>query len=234
MKLNRWCFLGIALFLISAAGGAAHSAIWDTDSRIIRKVPTTHKVVAMTFDDGPHYRTTPEILAVLKEKQVKATFFTLGSNAEKHPELLAKVQADGHEIGTHAYSHKLLTRMKLTECEQELDKAEQILGTIGIKPVLFRPPGGAWNDGVIKAARDRGYDVILWSIDTRDWARPSVDHVVQEVFKNIKPGSIILFHDGEDSLPTPQAIRIIIDGLRLQGYQMVTVGELLQYYEVRQ
>ena len=190
-----------------------------------------YKVVALTIDDGPHYKTTPQILAVLKEKNVKLTLFILGENAKKHPEILAKAVAEGHEIGTHAYSHNFLTKMSQQEVGDEFDKAEQAIMVVAPKPVLFRPPGGGYNETVLAEAQKRGYRTILWSVDPADWQRPSVEHVVTNVMKNVQPGSIVLLHEGQYPLPTPQAISIIIDQLRQQGYSIVTVGELLQYYE---
>lgn len=202
-------------------------------NEVIKKVPTTHKVVALTIDDGPHYKTTPLMLAILREKKVKLTLFILGENAAAHPELLAQAVADGHEIANHAYSHKSLAKMNKREIEEELDKAEKAITLVAPKPTLFRPPGGAYNDNVLAEAKERGYTTILWSIDTGDWRRPSVSQVVDSVMQHVEPGSIVLLHEGQYPLPTPEAIGIIIDKLREQGYSIVTVSELLQYYEVR-
>jgi peptidoglycan/xylan/chitin deacetylase (PgdA/CDA1 family) len=207
--------------------------IIDNNVKVIKKVPTTHKVVALTIDDGPHYKTTPQMLAVLRAKQVKLTLFILGENAASHPEILAQAVADGHEIATHAYSHKLLTQMSRAACAEELDKAEKVICTVAPKPILFRPPGGAYNDGVLAEARSRGYTTILWSVDPGDWRRPGVDQVVNTVMRDTQPGSIVLLHDGQYPLPTPEAIGIIIDRLRENGYEIVTVSQLLQYYEVK-
>jgi peptidoglycan/xylan/chitin deacetylase (PgdA/CDA1 family) len=206
--------------------------VFDDKSRVIKKIPTTHKVVAITVDDGPHYKTTPEILMVLKEKQAKATFFVLGKNAEAHPEIVAQTVAEGHEIASHAYSHRRLNRLTDAEVVDELARLEVVLQPVAPKPTLFRPPDGAYNDGLVALARERGYTTVLWSVDTGDWRQLPVEQVVKAVLDNVQPGSIILMHDGQYPLPTPQAMSIIIDKLRAQGYQLVTVSELLQYYEV--
>ncbi len=233
MRIYRWGVWGAVAFLMVAIVNVVQGIIAD-DVKVVKKIPTTHKVVALTVDDGPHYKTTPQILAVLREKRAKVTLFILGQNAEQHPEIIAQAVADGHEIGSHAYSHKLLNKMTSAEYNTELDKAEKIIVTVAPKPTIFRPPGGAYNDGVLEAARKRGYTPILWSVDPGDWRRPSVDQVVNSVMASIKPGSIVLLHDGQYPLPTPDAIGIIIDRLREEGYTLVTVSELLQYYEVRQ
>lgn len=202
-------------------------------SSIIREVPTTHKVVALTIDDGPHEKTTPEILKVLKEKQAKVTFFLLAANVEHQPDLVRQEVAEGHEIGTHAYSHTLLNRLSAEEAETELANAAQIISNVAPPPKLFRPPGGVFNKTILAAAQRHGYTTVTWSVDPEDWKRPTVNDVVQRVLKNVKPGSIVLLHDGQYPLPTPEALSILIDRLREEGYQLVTVSELLQYYENR-
>lgn len=224
-------FAGVFGVILSAAVLA--QGILSDNNKVIKKVPTTHKVIALTIDDGPHYKTTPQMLAVLREKKVKLTLFILGQNAAANPEILAAAVADGHEIATHAYSHNSLAKMSKEEIGEELDKAEKVIMAAAPKPVLFRPPGGAYNDNVLAEAQKRGYTTVLWSIDPGDWRRPSVTQVVDGVMNHVEPGSIVLLHEGQYPLPTPEAIGIIIDKLREQGYDIVTVSELLQYYEVR-
>jgi len=232
MMIVRPKFFGVVFGVVLATTVVVQGLLTD-NNKVIKKVPTTHKVVALTIDDGPHYKTTPQMLAVLKEKNVKLTLFILGENAESHPEILAQAVADGHEIAIHAYSHNSLAKMSKAQVGEELDKAEKTITVVAPKPTLFRPPGGAYNDTVTAEAGRRGYTTILWSIDPGDWRRPSVAQVVDSVMKNVEPGSIVLLHDGQYPLPTPEAIGIIIDKLRAQGYSIVTVSELLQYYEVR-
>ncbi len=233
LRRNSWKIWGWSIGLALTTLVAATQGLTDKHM-VIKQVPTTHKVVALTVDDGPHDKTTPQMLAVLREKKVRLTLFVLGSNVEKHPEILAQAVADGHEIASHGYSHRLLTKLSRAECEAEMDKAEKLITAAAPKPVLFRPPGGSYNDLVLKVARNHGYTPIIWSIDPKDWQRPSVDKVVNNVLTNVKPGSIVLLHDGQYPLPTPEAIGIIIDRLREAGYSIVTVSELLQYYEVNQ
>lgn len=224
-------FAGIFGVMLSAT--VIMQGMVEQQNEVIKKVPTTHKVVALTIDDGPHAKTTPLILAVLREKKAKVTLFILGKNATAHPELLAQAVADGHEIASHGYSHKWLSKMSKQETEEDLDNAEKALTVAAPKPTLFRPPGGGYNDNVLAEAKKRGYTTILWSVDPGDWRRPSVSQVVDNVMQHVEPGSIVLLHEGQYPLPTPEAIGIIIDKLREQGYSIVTVSELLQYYEVR-
>lgn len=222
-----FCFAMIATGLV----GLEQQSL--KEAQTISYVPTSQKIVALTIDDGPHYKVTPEILNVLREKHVKATFFVLGENVEHFPKLLAQEVSEGHEIGTHTYSHTALSKFDSKRIIEEFDKAEKIISQTAPKPTLFRPPGGLYNRQVIEAAHQKGYTVILWSVDPRDWSCPPTAKVVEKVLHDIKPGSIILLHDGQYPLPTPQALGTIIDRLRAQGYEFVTVSELLQYNEIR-
>ncbi|MDF2634124.1 MAG: polysaccharide deacetylase [Pelosinus sp.] len=230
MRIGGLVFTGLVGIIFSAALIIQGSVI--NNNKEIKKVPTTHKVVALTLDDGPHYNITPQILAVLREKKVKVTFFVLGKHAAAHPEIVAQEVADGHEVASHAYSHIFLSKLSKEEIGEELDNAERAITVVAPKPTLFRPPGGAYNDKVVAEAQTRGYTTILWSVDPGDWRGPSVSHIVDNVMNHVKPGSIVLLHDGQDPLPTPKAIGIIIDKLHEQGYSIITVSELLQYYEV--
>ena len=230
MKKLRSVFFSVAFVLTLAGAVGEHLS---DESQAISRVPTSHKVVALTIDDGPHKKVTPEILAILREKKVRATFFVLGVNAEHSQQLLAQEVADGHEIGAHTYSHPVLSKLEPAKIAAEFDKAEKAILSVAPKPTLFRPPGGFYNPQVINTARQKGYTTVLWSIDPRDWSCPPTEKVVEKVLKETKPGSIILLHDGQFPLPTPQALAIIIDRLRERGYEFVTVSELLQYNEIQ-
>lgn len=231
-KLCRRNFFSIAVLVVGLVCGLIYETVVATtdENRVIRKVSTTHKVVALTVDDGPHPQTTPEVLKVLREKQVKVTFFVLGANAEAHPDIIAQAVADGHEIASHAYSHQFLNRMPLAAAAAELDRTQEVITRIGApKPTLFRPPGGGYNDRIVEMARERGYTMVLWSVDAGDWRQIPVTQVVKTTMKTVRPGSIVLMHDGQYPMPTPEAMALIIDNLRSQDYQFVTVSELLTY-----
>jgi len=197
----------------------------------IRKVPTSQKVVALSFDDGPLNESTPMILSILKEKDVKATFFVAGERVKQFPALVRQEIAEGHEVGNHTYSHPQLTKLSKKKIEAEISMTEKAILEVAPQPTLFRPPGGFYNDTILQLARDSGYLIILWSIDTNDWRYPPVGEIVNSVLKDIKPGSIILLHDGKYPSSTPEALGFIIDGLKDRGYEIVTVSQLLQYYE---
>ncbi|MDL2280494.1 polysaccharide deacetylase family protein [Selenomonadales bacterium OttesenSCG-928-I06] len=204
-----------------------------TDKSVIKKIPTTHKVVAITIDDGPHAKTTPEILQVLQEKNVKATFFILGVNAEKNMDILKQEAEQGHELANHGYSHKDFSKLTSENILKELNITEQMLESVGVKPILFRPPFGTYNDNSLEIIKQKGYITVLWSVDSSDWSLVSEVTIINNVVKNIKPGDIILFHDGQYPINTMKALPTIIDKLREEGYELLTVSELLKYYEVR-
>lgn len=222
---------GVVALAVAAKIG---QGFFSEEAKIVRHIPTASQVVALTFDDGPNAKTTPQLLRVLQEKNVRATFFILGENAAEHPELVAQAAKEGHEIASHSYTHRHLKNLSREECAAELDKAEEILCRIGQKPRLFRPPGGLYSEAVLEEAEKRGYTTILWSVDPTDWKRPSVDFVVRRVMEKAASGGIVLLHDGLYPLPTPKAVAQIIDRLRAKGFSIVTVGELLKYQEVRE
>ena len=190
---------------------------------------TGKKRVALTFDDGPHPRYTREILEILAEYGVPATFFVIGVNAETYPELIKREVAEGHEIGNHTYNHYHLSKLSAEAFEKDMQKCAQTVNRIiGREPILFRPPEGACSQHSKDFCEKNGYPIIMWSVDTRDWAHTPIDEIVENVKKNTKDGSIILMHDfiGKNS-PTPVALRRIIPMLQESGFEFVTVSQLL-------
>jgi peptidoglycan/xylan/chitin deacetylase (PgdA/CDA1 family) len=125
--------------------------------------------IALTFDDGPHPRYTPQILEILSEYRAPATFFVIGKNAQDYPDLVRRISAEGHEIANHTYSHRRIKDLSDQEIREEMDHCEQILlEIVNLRPALFRPPEGSINDSARLSAKDHGYDIVLWSVDTRD------------------------------------------------------------------
>ncbi len=186
-------------------------------------------MIALTFDDGPHPRYTPEILDILHEYNICATFFAVGENAENYPEIIERCQKEGHEIANHTYSHKDLSKDTYDDICQEVKAAEDIIyENLDVRTKLLRPPGGLYGKTVIKAAAALDYTLVLWTVDTKDWAHTPSDKIAEKVLGYVKPGDIILMHDfiGKDS-PTPDALRKMIPELLDRGYRFVTVSELL-------
>jgi polysaccharide deacetylase family sporulation protein PdaB len=232
MKIYRGILCGAFFFFTVLFAAKMEDHLVDI-ADVIWKVPTSRKVVALTFDDGPVSTTTPEILNILKEKNIKATFFVVGEQVKRFPTLVSREIAEGHEVGNHTYTHPMVANLQESMIEEELKNTEKEILKVAPKPTLFRPPGGFYNKKIIKIAKDREYSTILWSIDPVDWRSPPVGDIVDLVIKDVKPGSIILLHDGKYPSTTPEALWFIIDILESRGYEFVTVSELLQYYEAK-
>jgi polysaccharide deacetylase family sporulation protein PdaB len=232
MKIYRGILCGAFFFFTVLFAAKMEDHLVDI-ADVIWKVPTSRKVVALTFDDGPVSTTTPEILNILKEKNIKATFFVVGEQVKRFPTLVSREIAEGHEVGNHTYTHPKLANLQESMIEEELRNTEKVILKVAPKPTLFRPPGGFYNKKIIKIAKDSEYSTILWTIDPVDWRSPPVGDIVDLVVKNVKPGSIILLHDGKYPSTTPEALWFIIDILESRGYEFVTVSELLQYYEAK-
>lgn len=187
------------------------------------------KKIALTFDDGPHYKKTPAILDLLEKYNIKATFFVVGSNAKKYPDIIRREIACGHEIGNHTFYHSRLSKCTDDEIRSEIAKTEDFLmETAGYQPKVFRPPEGVYSRKVVEIAAGMDYDIILWTVDTRDWAKASTQSIVSNVKSNVRDGSIILFHDFTvNGTHTIDALEILIPELLSAGYEFVTVSELI-------
>ena len=193
----------------------------------------SEKYIALTFDDGPHTKYTLEILDILKEYNVRATFFIIGENAEKHPDILDKIINSGCEVGNHTWSHAYLDKCTEEEIRLELEKTDKLIKKhTGSSPLCFRPPGGRGNEKVLKIADEMGYATILWSKDTRDWSCPPVDDVISSVLSQTENGDIVLFHDyNAKNSPTPEALRQILPDLLSEGYIPITVSEMINLFK---
>lgn len=219
-------FLALILLLFPWLGHAAQSK----PAPVIRQAVTTHKVIALTFDDGPSPRWTPKVLAALNQNHVQATFFLIGSHATRHPLLVQQEVNDKMDIGSHGAEHRTLRNQSATVVRQEVENNAQILQSLGApKPTLYRMPGGASDTTALTVLGQLGYHVIGWSIDTRDWRhRTSAIAMAQKVEKEASPGAIVIFHDGPNgSEATVRAVQMIIPTLKKAGYRFVTVQQLL-------
>lgn len=229
--------LPILIFVLTFFGYQAEIPKSELLGPVLASEKVVQPVIAITFDDGPS-QYTPQVLDILKRYHVKATFFLIGKNIERHPDIPARIAADGHTIGNHTYSHSWWTSIDFPKkIDFELDKTSSLIqATAHVTPILFRPPRGLRNPWMIRAAEKRGYTVIMWSIQANDWdnPRPSPQVIAQRVLSQIKPGSIILLHDGMGTSVNPQvqnmvaALPIIIETLQAKGYSFVTIPELMQ------
>ena len=179
-------------------------------------------LIALTFDDGPNHNTT-KILKILEKYNIKATFFILGNNIEGNEKIIKKMNDLNMEIGNHMYSHKLLTKLNNEEIQEELNKTDKLIyNIINKKPTLIRPSYGTINNR-IKKILDR--PIIIWNIDTLDWKYHNSKKIYKRVINKVKDGDIILMHDIYNA--TANSLNLIIPKLLNQGYQFVTVSELI-------
>lgn len=191
----------------------------------LRRGNPSEKVLALTFDDGPHPIHTQKLLDVLKAENVKATFFVIGKMVEKHPELLKAIYEGGHEIGNHTFSHVTLTKIPqediLTEYRANNDIVQK---TIGLQMTVCRPPGGDYDAQVIQAATECGLTTVLWTDDPGDYANPGTNVVAERTMAKLSNGGIILLHDGIEQ--TLEVLPQIIAYARSKGFRFVTSTEL--------
>ena len=181
------------------------------------------KKVAITFDDGPHPDYTAYLLEGLKERGVSATFFLLGKEAEKYPELVIRMYEEGHLVATHAYEHVNLCNLSDEEACAQIEKTNTLIEKLtGCRPQFLRPPFGCFKEGL---DCDTEMIKVLWSIDPLDWNCNNSAEIARRVLKEVKDGDIILLHDASKS--SVNAAFAIIDTLKKEGYCFVTVEELV-------
>ncbi|WLV23800.1 polysaccharide deacetylase family protein [Aciduricibacillus chroicocephali] len=215
-------------FVTSIQAATKSREEYEKKGDIIWETETDQKIVAITFDDGPHSLYTDQILDILKKYNAKSTFFIMGAHAQKHPDIIKRQSDEGHEIANHTYNHLYGNTDQLNK---EIKRTTNIIGQItGTRSALFRPVGGLFNDTVVNTSKNNNHLVVMWSWhqDTYDWQLPGVNKIVNKVTSGIRPGDIILMHDaGGDRTQTVKALEKILKRLTKDGYEFVTVSELL-------
>lgn len=193
------------------------------------------KIVALTFDDGPSSQYTPQILDVLKENNVHATFFVIGRNVIKHPELVKREVQEGHAIGNHTWSHPMLAPIESKkQLSKEISKTDSaIYMAAGVHTTLFRPPHGWCPPWMAKSIESMGYDLINWSIDPKDWKHPKAHILIKRVENSRGKNAIVLLHDGLELKNDPgqentvMALQEIVADFKAKGYEFVTIPQLI-------
>ncbi|MBQ8140267.1 MAG: polysaccharide deacetylase family protein [Clostridia bacterium] len=213
--------LAISLALVLRTGAFA--------GNVFCKNTGAGKKIALTFDDGPHPIYTPRILEILERYGVKATFFVIGKNVENYPEAAEALLESECEIGNHTYTHKNMAKMSDEELVDEIVKTERALSGLSDRELsLIRPPEGSCGVPLERVTLSKGYDIILWNIDTKDWAHTPSDKIADNVLSDVRGGDIILMHDYiSGGSPTCDALEKMIPALIEQGYEFVTVSELI-------
>lgn len=187
--------------------------------------------IALTFDDGPNPIYTPQVLTILRNYKVKATFFDVGYLVKDFPNIVRQEFLQGHSIGNHSWSHPQLTRLPASAILSQLvNTSDAIQSITGIRPTVFRPPYGTFNRSIVAQAFQQNLTTILWDNEGRDWATPGTNVIVQRILNLAHDGSIILMHDGGGfRAQTIAALPIIITTLRQRGFTFVTIPQLLQH-----
>lgn len=191
-----------------------------------------NKSVALTFDDGPSPDTL-KILDILKAKNIKATFFLIGSRVEKYPEIAKRIALEGHEIGNHSYSHPIFLFCRASKARCELENTQEIIRNVtGITPKRARPPCGVRSQAYFAAAKSLGLQTVQWSDAGFDWKNIAARQIARNVLETVQGNSIVLLHDGDsagksDRRATVEAIHLILRGLEEKGLKVAPLAEIL-------
>lgn len=205
-----------------------HSSNFSKSAGItFSRVHVSGNYIAITFDDGPHPQNTPRLLDILAKRNVKATFYVIGRSVDLHPGVLRRTVAEGHEIGNHSHTHRLLSKLSDTEVRQEMQRCQDAIGrAAGVRPRTMRPPYGGFLQRQREMVHDEfGYPTILWSVDPLDWKRPGPSVVTSRILSGTTAGGIVLAHDLHSQ--TVDAMPATIDGLLKRGFKFVTVSQLI-------
>ena len=220
---------GLAIcILISVAGGISKSiTAWSPSAKHpIYSVETGDANVALTINCAWGNDDIPELLSILKQYNIKATFFIVGDWCDKFPESVELISAAGHEIGSHSDTHADMTRLNDEDILREIEVSRaKLQKTAGVPVTMFRPPSGAYNDRVVELIRDCGMYPVQWDCDSIDYKNPSPETMRERIIKKIKNGSIMLFHSGADN--TPAALPLVIEAVTAKGYTFVSMSKLV-------
>jgi peptidoglycan-N-acetylglucosamine deacetylase len=218
--------LGLGLIFLAPNLNPVQGA--DAERFVVKGIHTHQRVVALTFDDGPNGKFTPQILHILQNENVKATFFLLAKNAKIRPRLTQKIAILGHDIGNHSFNHKNFGKMTPTDIRSSIKESQRTFyGILDKFPIYFRPPYGLVKRRDYPFLSTYFHKAIKWSIDTQDWRKSATEeHILKRIFDYVKPGHIILFHD--NNALTVSALPKVISKLREKGYRFVTISEMLK------
>lgn len=215
-KVLKWLWIVVLLFGAWICGQNTAKAVQSYSC-------IDDKKVAITFDDGPNPQYTELLLDGLRERNVRATFFLIGKQAEEYPDLVKRMDEDGHLIGNHTYSHVDLCKQSEEGVVEQVDRTNDIIEEItGKRPVYIRPPFGSWNRSL---EEQTGMLEIFWTVDPRDWECTDCSRVIERTLEDVKDGSILLFHDASPS--SVRAALAVVDILKERGYEFVTADELI-------
>jgi peptidoglycan/xylan/chitin deacetylase (PgdA/CDA1 family) len=222
---------------MAAASGMGTSATGERTSlelvenepapaHVIYQGPVDGSRIALTFDDGPTPGVTDRILDELKQRGLHATFFMIGQRVVISPDLARRVLAEGHVVANHTLTHAKLTELPDAQAAREIERAQAVFAEVlNHRPVWFRPPFGFLRPSQLPLVHNQGMQTVMWSIDTRDWARPGEGQIVSKVLGEVQAGAVILCHDMYAQ--TANAVAAILDGVLARGFKPVTLSALM-------
>ena len=233
----KWPLFFLFAFLIAEA--VLLYGVFERRAPVFGKIfwrgPRDLPEIALTFDDGPNEPFTSKILDILKERGVGATFFVLGQNAEKYPETLKRIAAEGHEIGNHTWSHEVLPLKLPGEIGEEIERTGSVIEKAsGVRPRFFRAPHGWRNPWVDRTVRAKGLIPVAWTLGVWDTDRPGAALIAQRTIEGAENGCVLLLHDGRgtedraDSSQLAEALPAIVDSLRGRGYRFVSLSRMME------
>ena len=222
------------VFILVVLWQISRSRTFQFFGEIIPKVDTTENVVALTFDDGPTVTATDQILAILAEQNVKATFFVIGGELENNLDQAKKIAAAGHELGNHSYSHVRMMFVTPSFVRQEIETTDKLIRDAGYQgEIFFRPPYGKKLFALPYYLSKTGRKTITWDVEPESYPEidADADKIAEHVLSKTRPGSIIILHVMyPNRFESMKAVKKIVEGLKAQGYSFKTVSELCQYH----
>ncbi len=231
MLLARTAAAAILGTVMFAGATRPHATPALRMAQMIKAVPTDKKLIAFTFDDGPNRRWTPQVLSLLAQHHAHATFFVIGQEVTRCPDVIQSISRAGMEIGNHGMHHRWLRNLTEEAVKADITGgADAIVAAGGPRPYLYRLPAALADDAARRTLGALHYTVVSWSIDTRDWRRgTSSQRIAQTVMREAAPGKIVIMHDGPAHREaTLAALREVLPALQARGYRIVTVGDLLR------
>ncbi len=216
----------VLLIFLAVQGVAAIQASASKRLIPIYNVKTDEKKVALSFDAAWGNEQTQTLIDILNQYNVKTTFFVVGAWVDRYPDSVKALVAAGHEVCNHSNTHPHMPKLNRNDMLTQLNSCNQKIKSItGITPVLFRPPYGDYDNALVETVKSIHMYPIQWDVDSLDWKNPAPSQIVNRVMSQVKPGSIILFHNG--ALNTPTALPSVIKSLQDKGYQIVPVSHLI-------
>lgn len=236
LKVGILTVIAFGILLIGLLTSPSFLTVFSSkeEPRAFYRADIEEKKVTLTFNISWGEKRALPIIETLSEKEVEATFFISGAWAERHPEIVEKILADGHTLGNHGFQYKKYTDMEENEIIRDLSLSHKKIKDVTDRNVAyFRPPYGEFNEDVLAIIERFGYKTIHWSVDGDDWNNPGKDQIITRIAEQIKPGDVILLHASDSAKQTGDILPSLIDIIREKGYEFVSLEELITQAEAK-